>query len=69
MFPSRTRAAPARCRQSVENLITSNNKSGYLDAALSREGQGDGDNGCTNVRRLRTRVWIIIRGAYTEGAG
>lgn len=46
--------ATARCRQTVENLITSNNKNGYLDAVLSRESYDDGDNGRTNVRRLRT---------------
>lgn len=34
---SRRVHAPARCRQTVENLITSNNKNGYLDAALSQE--------------------------------
>jgi len=50
---SRRVHAPAHCRQTVENLITSNNKNGYLDAALwSQEDPDNGDNGCTNVRRL-----------------
>jgi len=49
---SRRVHAPARCRQTVENLITSNNKNGYLDAALSQEDPDNDDNGCTNVRRL-----------------
>lgn len=49
---SRRVHAPARCRQTVENLITSNNKNGHLDAALSQEVHDNGDNSCTNVRRL-----------------
>lgn len=68
-FPGITRCSRRiQRRQTIENLITSNNKNGYLDAALSQESLGNGDNGCTNVRRLRVRVQIIIRGAYTEGA-
>lgn len=68
MFPSRTRDR-TQSEQTVENLITSNNKNDYLDGTLSQEDLGNGDNGCANVRRLRVRVEIIIRGAYIEGAG
>lgn len=80
-FPEITRCsrrvhAPARRRQTVENLITSNNKNGYLDAALSQEDHGNGDNGRANAAsklrllfashtpRGRTKAGCWIGGRY-----
>lgn len=66
--PSRTRAR-TRCRQTVENLITSNNKNGYLVAAVSQEDAGNGDNGRTNAASVARSSWnYYSRRIYTERA-